>query len=53
MLSHAITAFGEFVGEGYIGGVAEVLVHEIRLLVVALEVIELLLQFCASHSLMN
>lgn len=48
--SHAESAFVEFIGEGYIGGVFEVLVDEIALFVAALEHHELVLQFVASHT---
>ena len=49
LLPHAIAAFGEFVGEGYVGGIFQILVYEPALCVAALEHIELFLQFLPRH----
>ena len=43
-------AVGKFVSEGYIGGVLDVEIDEIGLLVVALKAVELFLQFKPGHA---
>ena len=45
----SVAAAEEFISEGYIGGVLQIAVDEVGLLVAALEHHELVLQFCAGH----
>ena len=46
---YTVAAVKEFIGEGDVGGVFQILVYEISLLVAALEHQELVLQFYATH----
>ena len=50
---YAVAAFEQFISEGYIGGILQIAVDEVGLLVVALKHHELILQFSAGHTTLD